>query len=369
MKKRDILALKTPCFVFDVDRFARNYQAFSEALGSNGVVAYSVKTNRHNDVLRMVLRLGGMIEVVSAEEYRLVRSLGFDIKRIIYNGPLKDYHSFCEAMNGGAIVDIETWREIEWLKDVAPRGVGLRISVNVSELSPKDAVKANDVSRFGFDDASGEVSEAIKRVTSIAGMSVVGLHLHRTTDSRRVDFYRSLAHFAVSLCSKYSLRPDYLDFGGGYHALGPGRPTPEHYVRAFNKSLIGTSLSDCHIIMEPGNGLVANSFDYITEVIDAKNGHVTVDGTRNDIDPIYRRMDYKRNIVRLATEELHIIENQIVGGCTCMERDVLMELKNSEALQVGDRIVFHEVGAYTLALAPSFIRRPAKVITIPSISK
>lgn len=361
MKKDIIQKLPTPCFVFDAEKFCRNYHGFSEALGLNGIIGYSVKTNRNEAVLKTVLRLGAMAEVVSAEEYRLARQIGFDINRIIYNGPLKDFETFREAMNGGAVVNIETWREIDWLKEVNPRGVGLRISINVSELSPKDAVKADDASRFGFDDASGEVAEALRRITAIPGMSVSGLHLHRSTDSRRVDFYRCLARYAVEICEKHRLNPQYIDFGGGYHAPGPGRPTGSHYINAITGILSESVMSECRIIIEPGNGLVSNTFTYVTEVIDAKNGHVTVDGSRNDIDPIYRRMNYKREIVRFNTPGA-IARRQTVGGCTCMERDVLMELTDLPALHTGDRIVFREVGAYTLALAPSFIRKPARVI-------
>lgn len=361
MKKDIILKLPTPCFVFDAEQFCRNYHGFSEALGLNGIIGYSVKTNRNEAVLKTALRLGAMAEVVSAEEYRLARQIGFNINRIIYNGPLKDIETFREAMNGGAVVNIESWREIDWLRDVNPRGVGLRISINVSKLSPKDAVKADDTSRFGFDDASGEVTEAIRSITAIPGMSVSGLHLHRSTDSRRVDFYRSLARYAVEICEKHALNPKYIDFGGGYHAPGPGRPTGSHYINAIAGILGESVLSQCRIIIEPGNGLVSNTFTYVTEVIDAKHGHVTVDGSRNDIDPIYRRMNYKREIVRFNPPG-EIAIRQTVGGCTCMERDVLMELTDLPALQTGDRIVFREVGAYTVALAPSFIRKPARII-------
>ena len=47
-----------------------------------------------------------------------------------------------------------------------------------------------------------------------------------------------------------------------------------------------------------------------------------------------------------------------------MERDVLFTLRDAPALRPGDRIVFRNAGAYTMALAPAFIRRPAQIIPI-----
>jgi diaminopimelate decarboxylase len=45
----------------------------------------------------------------------------------------------------------------------------------------------------------------------------------------------------------------------------------------------------------------------------------------------------------------------VITGGTCLEYDQLFELIDSPVLQVGDRIKYNNVGAYTLCLTPLFI--------------
>ena len=60
----------------------------------------------------------GYAEVVSYDEYNLVLKCGFDKSHIIYNGPMKDKASFIDALENGAIVNIETKRELDWLLEL-----------------------------------------------------------------------------------------------------------------------------------------------------------------------------------------------------------------------------------------------------------
>ena len=82
---------------------------------------------------------------------------------------------------------------------------------------------------------------------------------------------------------------------------------------------------------------------------------VTTDGSRNDIDPFFRKSGYFYEILSQNTEKEYVT-NQIVSGCTCLEYDRLFSIKDSPLLSVGDRILYKNVGAYTFTLSPMFIR-------------
>ena len=117
----EVTDFQTPCFIFHEKEFERSVvgfrQALKEAMG-NGIVGYSVKTNSLPYMLSMAKLLNCYAEVVSGDEYELARACGFSIDHIIYNGPMKSKSTFLEAIAGGAIVNIETKREIEWLKEL-----------------------------------------------------------------------------------------------------------------------------------------------------------------------------------------------------------------------------------------------------------
>ena len=131
--------LRTPCFLLDADELKANYRDFADALGKHfraPRVAYSVKTNAHPAVLSALREAGAAAEVVSDTEYRLARALGF--RDIIFNGPVKGAACFREALESGCIVNIDSKRELDWLRELSVDGryaVGLRVNVSLPELS------------------------------------------------------------------------------------------------------------------------------------------------------------------------------------------------------------------------------------------
>ncbi len=367
--------LITPCFIVNDNEFERGVRGFRQALAQRfdrTAIGYSVKTNSLPYALRRAGELGCMAEVVSHDEYQLARLCGFEPSQIIYNGPMKSRETFIEAMEGGAIVNLETKREVDWLQQLNPTkqyNIGIRLNINISHVSPEDADGEDDNSRFGFSAESSEFAEVVERIQQMAHMRIAGLHIHRTTHSRSPQFYERSLEFAASVIREYGLTLDYLDVGGGYFGIFPNKPTFADYAEAFFAPLQRCGLEQLKIIVEPGNALTASAFSFLTEVIDVKTvdsttRFVTTDGSRNDIDPFFRKTDYLKEILyqeARATEPL-----QVIGGCTCLEYDRLFTLRNQPRLEVGDRILYNNVGAYTMTLSPQFIRLWPRVYAQPT---
>lgn len=356
----------TPCFIFDEAEFERGIDGFRDALKAKFErvkVGYSVKTNSLPYAMRMAGELGCMAEVVSHDEYQLARLCGFMPDRIIYNGPMKSKETFLDAVRGEAIVNLETKRELDWLKDLPAQErhkIGVRLNINISHVSSEDADGEDDNSRFGFSDESGEFAEAIRYIRSLPNVKLCGLHIHRTAHSRSPRFYERSIEYAASVIRKYDLVLDYLDVGGGYFGIFPCKPTFGDYAEAFHAPLKRHGLENLKIIIEPGNALTASSFAFLSEVIDVKQvdektRFVTTDGSRNDIDPFFHKSDYIKEIFP-KTDDRSAAPLQIVAGCTCLEYDRLFTLIDKPRLEVGDRILYHNVGAYTMTLSPQFIR-------------
>jgi diaminopimelate decarboxylase len=305
---------------------------------------------------------GCYAEVVSADEYELALQCGFDKKRIIYNGPMKSRESFLDAIINGAIVNLETHRELEWLKELPVSkqySVGLRLNVNITRVSPEDADGDNDNSRFGFSDETEEFQNAVGIIDNLPNVKLVGLHIHRTAHSRSTRFYRNSINYACETIHKYGLGLDYIDVGGGFFGIFSNKPTYQDYVDIFNYALKEHHLDGLRIIVEPGNALVASCFSFLSEVIDVKHiekdrWFITTDGSRNDVDPLFHKTAYISEI--LTSADGLVVGEQVVSGCTCLEFDRLFTLKNQPLLSVGDRILYKNVGAYTMCLSPLFIR-------------
>ena len=361
--------LQTPCFILDKDELERSVKGYQNALKSNfqeSIVSYSVKTNSVPACMKLAGEMGAYAEVVSHDEWELARLCGFDQQHIVYNGPMKSKETFLDAVEHGAIVNIETKRELEWLKELAQGSngskvfkVGLRLNINISHVSPEDADGDNDNSRFGFSDETNEFADAIALIGNLNNVELAGLHIHRTAHSRSIRFYKHSIEFACKTIEKYGLKLDYLDVGGGYFGIFPNKPTYQEYSDAFCEVLTAHGLQDLCVIVEPGNALVASCFAFLSEVIDVKHVEkelwfATTDGSRNDLDPFFKKSGYLCEVQ--YTHESPVVKEQIVSGCTCLEYDRMFTLTDKPLLSVGDRIYYRNVGAYTMCLSPMFIR-------------
>lgn len=362
MKSDDIVP---PCFILDKEELIRSIAEFRLALEkcfAKSAIGYSVKTNSLPYCLNIANKEGCYAEVVSDDEYELAKKCGFVVDHIIYNGPMKSKDTFLEAVTGGAVVNIESHRELEWLKELPTSrqyNIGLRLNINISKVSPEDADGDNDNCRFGFSDETKEFAEALRTIMGLPNVRLSGLHIHRTAHSRSIRFYKESIRYACEIIKKYDLQLDYLDVGGGYFGIFPNKPTYQEYADAFKDVLSEYHLDKQKVIVEPGNALVASCFSFLSEVIDVKHVEpdrwfVTTDGSRNDVDPFFRKTGYMTELLSDGTGD--IVKEQIVSGCTCLEYDRLFTIQSKPLLKVGDRILYKNVGAYTMCLTPLFIR-------------
>ena len=345
--------LQTPCFVLDADELRANYRDMARAFRArfrHAEIAYSVKTNAHPAVLRILREEGAAAEVVSDTEYRLARALGF--RSIVYNGPCKGHDSFLEAVRSGAVVNLDSKRELRWLAELPREGrfnVGLRIHVPL----PEDET----FSRFGFD--GDELREAVLALEAMPHVRLAGIHLHRTSKSRSLDVYRTLIRRAAGVLRDFSLEPGYIDIGGGFFGHFPGKPGFDDYADAIAEGLRTVCGPETRIIAEPGNALIASPLTFVTSVTDCKtvgNERIAVtDGSRGDIDPFFRKSDYFKDFPTVEPGRPRL-RSQTVVGHTCLENDRLFHLEDAPELREGDRITYRNTGAYTMALSPLFIR-------------
>ena len=357
--------MKTPCYIIDKRELETSLNGFKNALANNFshyIPSYSVKTNSLPYLLKKVNEFGYYAEVVSDDEYELALGCGFSKDHIIYNGPLKSKETFFDAINNGALINIETWREFEWLKELdkgCEYKVGIRMNINISQISPADENHPDDNSRFGFSCESDDFDKAVELINSLPNVKLNRIHIHRTSRTRSVDFYTHLVDYAMNELKKRCIDVDYVDVGGGYFGIMDDKPTYEEYSTAIAEVLKHyKDLNNTTVIIEPGNAIVASCFNFLASVIDVKQHdnayYVTIDGSRIDVDPFFHKDRYFNEFKHQSSAE--VVPIQIVSGCTCLEYDRLMILKDQLLLHAGDQILFKRVGAYTMTLTPLFIR-------------
>lgn len=328
----------------------------------NGIIGYSFKTNNLPWIISYMKKKNLWAEVVSSDEYQLAKELGYKTNKIIFNGPAKRKKEFIEAVEGRAIVNIDSKRELRWLLEcdsnsLKQSNIGLRVNFCLEEMCPGESQCGDDDGRFGFSYEKGELKDAIDFMHKNE-IPLSGLHLHCSSKTRSLNIYDAIAKVTVEIIGKYTLHLKYVDIGGGFFGGVAGKPTFRDYFSVvydiFQKEHL---LDDVNLIIEPGMSVIGAGIDYVTTVVDTKktknNTFVLLDGSRIHIDPLMRKTGYTYQLQRNGVNEDKNIE-QVLCGFTCMEGDRFFRI-NDEPLKEGDFVIFEKVGAYTMGLSPQFI--------------
>ena len=364
--KKEYMDLKTPCYILDNDKLNRNYDDLVKAFSSkwnNFIVGYSFKTNSLPYVLTYLRDKGAYAEVVSEPEYRLAIELGFDKKNVIINGPYKGFNALRECLDDGAIVNLDSFHEINWIKNNKPNDnkvwkIGLRINFDLEKYCNGETIMGSEPGRFGFNIENGSFSKALEELNNIPYVKVVGLHGHHSTKTKSLKIFREISKKLVECSESIKENIEYIDVGGCMFGDKPGAPTFDEYADTIVSELKLYYNSDkVALILEPGAAIIASPFKYLCRVIDKKDVlHSTIVNTDRSCIHIDPQMHGIRFYQESFATGKNNINRQVISGFTCIEKDRMAILDNYNELNEGDYILFHNTGAYSMALSPLFIQ-------------
>lgn len=363
----------SPIYVFDEAGFADNFfelQNVFQKVYQNYRISYSFKTNYTPFIAATVKRLGGYAEVVSDMEYSIAKAIGYADEHIIYNGPNKG-EGGVKAFLNGCILNVDNLDELNEICKAAQSitsrqyEIGLRVNIDVGQ---------GFVSRFGIDVT--QIPEAFRRVQQIKNLKIVGLHCH-ISRCRGIDGWKKRAQTMVSLAKTYfEAPPKYIDLGSGmfgkmdpeFAAQFENVPSYQDYAQAVAgifANHYGNTASAPILFTEPGTTLINKYIDFIGRV-DA------IKCVRNQYFAILNCSEH--NLGETCTlKELPMrvfsrgkqrqFKSIDITGYTCLEQDV-MRKNYSGGMEVGDYVVFGNVGGYSTVLKPPFIRPNCKMIAL-----
>lgn len=359
--------MTTPYFLISKQEFENNVAGLNRAIDrhwKNTIVGYSVKSNGMPWVLKFMNSQGFYGEVVSDDEYALAKACGFPINKIIYNGIAKEEKSFKEAVSCGAIVNIDSWREVRWIKELPSeieKKIGLRVNFDLEKMCPGQTAGGKEGSRFGLSYENGDLKMVADELRALPNCNVIGLHMHNSIPTRSLDAYCAISKKACEIAKVLSLDLAYVDIGGGYFGGLENKP---NYMNYF--AIIADTLSEqfdkekVTLIVEPGQSILATAISYVTSVVDVKdtvyNRFIITDGGRTHIDPMFRKTSHFYEISAEGYDHRKIHPKQVVSGFSCVEGDRLFTLADQPELKEGDIIIYHKIGAYTYTSASNFIK-------------
>jgi len=356
-------------YTFNEKLLYNNYKTLESAFNSkfsNFQIAYSFKTNYTPYICKVLKYLGVTAEVVSEMELDLALKLGFDGPRIIYNGPFKSRSSLVNALKNSVTIHIDSIDELLIIEKLVNQyelnaSIGIRVNFEIDSKTR---------SRFGIDYQGKHFSQSLLLISKNSRIHLKGIHCH--LPFRDLDTFRSRSKNMIEICSSINTEIEYIDLGGGF--LGPiskelektlniESVSYEDYAseiyKVFNEEWKGDDFPK--LIIEPGNALVANVFDFYCKVVSVKeigkSNIATLTGSKFNITPTVKKaINLPIKVFPLGKVNKDNAEVKVYDFCgyTCIEDDFLY--KNFEGfIQVGDVVKFSNVGSYSVVLKPPFI--------------
>lgn len=362
MIRQDILKNRidsrlTPAFIFDEAELTSRAEAIRSLLtreeGRIGF-CYSIKANPF--LIKTLMPLVDHFEVCSPGELEICKSYKVPPEMIIYSGVNKGAEDVEEAVSYGAgILTAESVRHYELICDACeklqkPAQVILRLTsqsqFGMSEEDIRSILK-------GWKEAKRRGADLV---------SVVGIHYFAGTQRKKLKHQAEellmLREFVQSLREEFGEDFGKLEYGPGLaypYFEGDDFSDTLAPLKELADSLFGT-LDWCELTVEMGRFLASSCGLYLTSIVDIKECGDKIwcitDGGLNHVNYLGQMMGMKvpkmTVLRRNESAEGGPKVSHTVCGSLCTTNDVLIRDFVTEKLQIGDVLVFANIGAYSV---------------------
>ena len=182
---------------------------------------------------------------------------------------------------------------------------------------------------------------------------ITGLHFHALCEQNADDLQEALRNVEAKF-GDYLRRKEitWVNFGGGHHITRSDYDTQKlcSLVTEFQKKY------DVQVILEPGEAVGLNTAVLVSSVLDIieNDGKIAMlDTTAEAHMPDVLAMPYRPSVIGAGKPGEKKFSYRL-GGITCLSGDFIGEHSFDHELQVGQKIVFQNMGIYTIVKNTNF---------------
>lgn len=369
---------QTPFYAYDRALIAARIAAVRQVLPPQVRLHYALKANPMPALAGFIRPLVDGMDVASAGELKLALDAGMDAQSIGFAGPGKRAAELRQAVAAGALLHVESARELQALAQAAqalgrPARVALRINPDF-ELRGAGMHMGGGPKPFGID---AEQVPALLRGMAGDGLAFEGFHVYPGSQNLRAGVIAESLHRSLELVLRLAQDAPapvrQVNLGGGWGIpYFSGEKTLE--LSPIKETLIqiqeqlADALPAAQLVLELGRYLVGEAGIYVARVIDRKvsRGQVflVTDGgmhhhlaASGNFGQVIRR-NYPVAIgTRLQSPEREIAS---VVGPLCTPLDLLADRVDLAVAQPGDLVVVFQSGAYGATASPqAFLGHPS----------
>lgn len=327
---------------------------------------YSVKCNNTKEVIHTLAKLGTSFDCASKGEIELVLGQGVSPDKIIYANPCKQLSHIKYAASSG--VKMMTFDSEEELTKVAQCHPTARMLLRI---------KTDDSKSFGhLSSKFGAPLETCRHLLEEArrlGITVIGVSFHVGSGSKNVSSFTQAiadAHTVFQTGIELGHQMQLLDIGGGFPGIQDAQPSFEEIAAVITSELSRHFPEGCEveIIAEPGRFYVTSAFTAALNVIAKKNiveksgansstrkrMYYLNDGIFGSFNFLLFEENYLKPLVMKKACLAQSLYPSTLWGQTLDGNDKIMDDVALPELQVGDWLVFQNMGAYSVSTSTLF---------------
>ncbi|XP_061097555.1 ornithine decarboxylase 1-like isoform X2 [Conger conger] len=324
-------------FVADLGELVKKHQRWVRSM-PRVTPFYAVKCNDSRPVVMTLATLGTGFDCASRHEIELVTSLGVDPSRIIYANTCKQASHLKYAADQG--IQMMTFDSEAELVKIARCYKDAKLVLRIAADDSDSLLTMSD--KFG---ATMKTGWKLLERGRWLDLDIIGVSFHVGSACTNPDTYRkaiSDARAMFDVGKQLGYKMTLLDLGGGF----PGYDIPDLFVFKEFAAVINAALeeyfpadSDVRVIAEPGRYYPSSTYTLAVKIIGKK---VDIKEPSGDEGPQKKRKLNERTYP------------STIFGQTCDGHDLIVEEFDLPDLQVGEWLLFYNMGAYTVTTSTTF---------------
>ena len=360
----------TPSYIFNVDELESRLNTIKQILGEGIDVLYAMKANPF--LVPVMSRLGMRFEVCSPGEFAICENEHVNMQDIVLSGVNKeraDIEHVMDECGGVGIYTVESVRHFQLLASMAEkRSTVIHVLLRVTSGN-----------QFGLDEE--DIENIISKRDEFKYVDIRGIQCYTGTQKKKSDHIDKEIDWLDSLCDrlyeKYGYKAEEFEYGPGLFVsyFEPGVDNNNYDMLRALAAKLDTIRDKYHISLEMGRYIAATCGLFLTRVEDIKYNkeqhYCIVDGGINHINyygqtmamklPVTEHipMDVDASKTFAMSDACALLGNELVQksegtvhwnvcGSLCTVGDVIVKNLELTDLKIGDMLVFHNIGAYSV---------------------
>ncbi|MDR1020005.1 MAG: diaminopimelate decarboxylase [Synergistaceae bacterium] len=376
----------TPLYVMsedEISRRAREVKRCFDERYERCSAFFASKSFLTKDMLRILIREGMGLDVVSEGELFLAREMNFPPEKIAFHGNSKTEGEIAAGLGYGVGKFVcDSMDEIALIDRMAgERGVCtnvlIRVTPGVDAHTHRYISTGEAGSKFGLPPETAK--DAVSFCGTLANVSLKGFHFHVGSqlmdNSAHLEAIGVLLDLIKWLYGERGFETRILDMGGGFGVRYTKKDNPQG-ISDFIGGMVGKVENFCRangiarpsLVVEPGRWIVSDAGITLYTVGSVKRlpggaTYVGVDGGYPDNPrPALYGAEYEAVLANKA--DLPPVETVSIAGKCCESGDILIHGIELPEARRGDLIAVLGTGAYNHSMSNNYNKNPVPAVVM-----